>query len=226
MAKVTSIDDVLVRVDELRTSLRFSDEILPIMSDMFLFIKDIIPIMLEANAFMKDSSNEIPVATENINKISKTTELATNEVLDKVDQIVVKLEEVQEEIRANQPQTEVLEKLESIKTSASNLVYAFQFQDITTQQLEHVNRILQALYEKFITLFQSFIKVRRHSNLGGEVIVAIENELKHVKEKESREYFQRRTVDNIHQNEISQETIDNFFKQILNDDSPEPQRQK
>jgi len=226
MAKVTTIDDVLVRVEELRSSLKFSDEILPMISDMFLFIKDIIPLMLEANAFMKDSANEIPSASENLNSVSKTTEIATHEVLDKIDQIVLKLEEAQQEIRDKKNDADLADRIDEIKTSASNLVYDFQFQDITTQQLEHVNRILQAIYEKFITLFQSFLKVRRHSDLGGEVLFAIENELKHVKERESREYFQRRTMDQIHQNSISQDAIDSFFKQILSKDTQENTKEK
>ncbi len=221
MTNVKNLDDVMIKVEELRSSLRFSDEILPMISDMFLFIKDIIPIMLEANAFMKDGTNEIPVASENLNNISKTTEIATHEVLDKLDSIMERLDRLSDELTEQKVKTDTLDSVNEIKNTASEIIYAFQFQDITSQQLEHVNRILQAIYEKFITLFQSFMKIRRHSNLGGDVITAIENELKQIKDLESREYFSKRTMDHVHQNSTSQDAIDSFFKQIMDDNSAE-----
>lgn len=217
MTKVKNIDDVLIKVEELRNSLRFSDEILPLISDMFLFIKDVIPIMLEANAFMKDGTKEIPVASENLNNISKTTETVTHEVLDKLDNVMEMLDRLSNDLTVQNVNAGTMASVNEIKNTASEIIYAFQFQDITTQQLDHVNRILQAIYEKFITLFQSFVKIRRHSDLGGDVFSAIENELKQIKSQESREYFDKRTMDHVHQNSISQEAIDSFFKQIMTD---------
>ena len=87
MNNISTIDDVLNRIEDIRDSLKFGDEILPLLSDLFMFLKDTIPLMLEANISLKESANKIPTASENIESISKTTELATNEVMDKLESL-------------------------------------------------------------------------------------------------------------------------------------------
>lgn len=212
MEKVNSIEDVLKKVEELRTTLKFSDEIFPLISDVFMFIREIIPLMLEANSSIKESTNQLPNATENITNVSKTTEMATNEVLDKLDYIMGKMEVLRNDIKNGGESEGQLAILGDIQDKSSEIIYAFQFQDITTQQLEHVHRILEAIYEKFLTLFNSFNRLKSNSDLGGDVIRAIENELKGSTDKKNKEYFEKRTEDIIHQSEISQDDIDRFFK--------------
>jgi len=94
MAGTKAIDDVLLKVEQLHKSLQMGEEIFPIINDLFKFIKEIIPLMVEVNTFMKSSSQKIPTASENLNNVSKTTELATHEVMDKLDVITAKLEKL------------------------------------------------------------------------------------------------------------------------------------
>lgn len=209
--KIKNIDDVIKKVDTLRESIKMSDEILPLVSDMFVFIKDVIPLLLEANAFMKDGTNKIPTAAENIQNVSKTTELATHEVLDKLDTITAEMETLKENLQAGAVDKENIELLENVQNQTSEIVYAFQFQDITSQQLEHVVRILQAIYDKFLELFESSLKMKGKTILGGDIIQAIEMELGVKNRQEMNRYFEERTKDKVHQTNISQDMIDNLF---------------
>ncbi len=206
-----NIDEVLGKLEKMRESIRLSDELFPIVGDLFLFIKEIIPLMLEINTFMKDSNDKIPTAAENISKVTRTTEMAANEVLDKLDLIMNKLDILRGDLESEKSKTKNLETIDEITNDASEIMYAFQFQDITTQQLEHVNRILQAIYNKFLSLFEVTLKLKDKSSFGKDVMMAIEGEMLAEKQKESREYFDARTVDKIHQTDISQDAIDQLF---------------
>ncbi len=208
---INSIDDVLLKIEEMHKSLRLSDEIFPLISDLFLFIKEIIPLMLDVNTFMKDSSNKLPTASENLNKVSKTTELATHEILNRLDTISGQLSALKERAEKEGASEESLHLIDDISNESTEIMLAFQFQDITTQQLEHVNRILEAIYEKFVTIFQSSLKIKNRSILGGDVMTAIENELETDRLKHS-EIFNKKTEDKIHHQGISQDDIDKYFK--------------
>jgi len=206
-----NIDVVLEKLEKMRESIRLSDELFPIVGDLFMFIKDIIPLMLEINAFMKDSNDKIPTASENISKVTKTTEMAANEVMDKLDLIMNKLEGLRGKIESGESKEDAVASIDEITNDASEIMFAFQFQDITTQQLEHVNRILQAIYDKFLSLFEVTLKLKDQSAFGKDVMLAIEGEMLAEKQKESREYFEDRTADKMRQTDISQDAIDQLF---------------
>ncbi|RMH64994.1 MAG: hypothetical protein D6677_03530 [Calditrichaeota bacterium] len=213
--EIKSIDDVLAHIEEIHKSMEFNEELFPIVTDLFLFLKDMIPILSEANISVKESTSHLPTATDNLNSVTQTTELATNEVLDKIEHMSSQLNALKSLIRENKESDKQLSIVEDVENKANEIIFAFQFQDITTQQLEHTNRILTAVYDKFLSLFESFEVMRSRSSIGAEVAMAIENEFKKELErhKEEMESFQKRTEDIIHQNhEFSQEDIDNFFK--------------
>jgi len=209
---VNNIDDVLGKLEQMRESIRLSDEIFPIIGDLFMFIKEIIPLMLEINTFMNDSSEKIPTASENINKVSKTTELATQEVLDKLDVIIDKLDSLKSDLKKDGLEEKYGAVIDEITNDSSEIIYAFQFQDITTQQLEHVNRILEAIYKKFVLLFESSLKLKDKSAFGRDVMQAIEGEMQKEKLKKTSDFFMKETEDKMHQNGISQDAIDELFK--------------
>lgn len=208
---VNNIDDVLGKLERMRESIRLSDEIFPVIGDLFMFIKEIIPLMLDINTFMNDGSQKIPTASENITSVSKTTEIAAHEVMNKLDEISEKLDHLKDVVVSGGEHQKSLQLIDEIHNDTGEIMVAFQFQDITTQQLEHVNRILQAIYDRFVSLFNSSLKLKNKSMFGKDVMAAIEGEMLAGKQKESQEYFEQRTADKIHQNGISQDAIDKLF---------------
>jgi chemotaxis regulatin CheY-phosphate phosphatase CheZ len=102
--------------------------------------------------------------------------------------------------------------IDDISNEASEIIFAFQFQDITTQQLEHVNRILEAIYERFVTLFESSLRLKSSTTLGNNVIEAIEGELGTKSGEKTKKDFEKQTEDKIRHTGISQDKIDDFFK--------------
>ncbi len=211
MGKMNKLDEVLAKVEKLQESIRLSEDVFPVINDLFRFIKEIIPLMVEVNTFMSQSSMRIPTASENLDSVSKTTEMATNQVLDKLDIITAQLEELRDQIKEEGGSEKSLALIDTITDETTEIIYAFQFQDITSQQLEHVNRILKAIYEKFIFLFESSLKLKENTTLGSNVIDVIEQEVKKNLDRKHEE-FHKKTEDKIHKSNISQDEIDSYFK--------------
>ena len=212
MTQIRNLDDILNKVEELRDSLRVSEEMFPIISEVFIFIREVVPLLLDANLSIKETTGHLPTATDNINSVSQTTELATNEVLDTIELITEELNDLRDRITNNTDTKNQLEILDRVQNQVSEIVFAFQFQDITTQKLEQVIRILNAINEKFSNLWHSFNKLRDSSALSAEVFRAIESELKNTLENENREFFDKRTKDVVRHTDITQDMIDNLFK--------------
>ncbi len=211
MEKINSIEDVLSRIEDIRASLKFSDEIFPLLSDLFLFLRDTVPLMLEANKSITASTEKLPTAANNIEDVTKATEVATHEVMDKLDHITASLEKVYDELKEQKISEEQLSNIELAKNNAMEIVFALQFQDIVAQKLEHTSRILSAVYDNFMDLFKSFVKMKERTSLGKEIINAIENECNVKVSKEKAENFDSKTEDIVRDQGISQNDIDKLF---------------
>ncbi len=215
MKKVKSLDDVLGHIEELRETIKFSDDLFPVVKDLFIFLKDMIPLLMEANISIKESTSRIPTATDNIDNISKMTETSTNQVLDSIDTISGKLSTLDEMIKKESKPNDQSKLIGEISTMTDEMVFAFQFQDITTQKLEHTSRILKTVHDKFVTLFKSFDNMRMNSDMGSDIAKALEAEFQKSSstEKENKEHFEKKTKDIMHHDSaVSQDDIDSLFK--------------
>ena len=215
MKKIKTLDDVLSHIEELRETIKFSDDLFPVVKDLFIFLKDMIPLLMEANISIKESTSRIPTATENIENISKMTENSTNQVLDSIDTISGKLSALSRMINKQEDLNTQTTLVDEIAGMTDEMVFAFQFQDITTQKLEHTSRILKTVHDKFIVLFRSFENMRMNSEMGSDVAKALEAEFNKsaFKEEENKEYFEEKTKDIMHQSTaVSQDDIDSLFK--------------
>ncbi|APF18205.1 DUF3418 domain-containing protein [Caldithrix abyssi] len=196
------------RIEQLKKSLKTDDEVVTVVSDVLIFIEDLIPLMLEGNAFMRDTANKVPSAADNLTRINQTTEMATKEVLDRLERIMEQLESLKKDIIKEKDTLQNVKTVDDIQEEIHQIFYAFQFQDITSQQLEYVKRILKAINEKFMELFNSSIRLKGNTIFGKNIIEAIENETK----KKLSDDVLTDTKDFVRQNEITQESIDKYFK--------------
>ncbi len=205
------MEDVLKRIEDIRDMLRLSDEVIPFLGDLFKFIKDVIPLMMSIKSSIEDSASKLPTASENINTVSATTELATHQMLDKLDIIMDNMDKLSVGLPDDETGKEKKGMITSVQNEVADIINALQFQDITSQQLEHANRILEAIYGKFIMLFDSIRTVKARSLVGEEIIGALEEEHRQRLEKES-ENFNKETEDIVRNKGISQSDIDRLFK--------------
>jgi len=207
MPKQDQIDEIMQKIEDIRLFFKMSEEFTPFLSDLFQFLKDMLPLMYDANVSIVESANNLPTASNRINDVNQATEMATQEILDKLEFISTKLDG----LTASLPQ-EKQGEIETIQTDVTDIIFALQFQDITAQKLEHANRILKAIYEKFMTLFETAERMRTTSKVGEKVMDDIQEKSSTYERKLDREKLKQQFTDMVRSEGISQDDIDQYFK--------------
>ncbi len=207
MTAKVGLNRVLDKIDEMRDFLKIGDEVIPFLSDLFGFMQDIMPLMKEANCSLSDGSRKLPDASDRIRDVDQTTEMATHEILDRLDTISEKLNQLDNSLGKQEKQT-----IAEVQDEVNNIIYALQFQDITAQKLEHADRILNAIYKKFQELADSTKKVEMRTTVGKKMMQEITESIHETDMQKRSEDLDKETEDKIRESKISQDDIDKLFE--------------
>lgn len=137
-------DAMLKALDSVPEAQRFFRDIVDV-------VRDIIPVMSELQTSIEQTSEKLPTASRQLDKVTAANELASTEILDIVERIITRIEKVQGWLRALPAaasdgafQTHD-GSLESIKADCTSIMIALQVQDITAQQIAAVNKMMQSV---------------------------------------------------------------------------------
>jgi len=124
-------------------------------------INQIVKKFKELHKPLRESSEKVPKATEQLDKISEQTEAATHQMLDRVEKIVDQVETSKQglekiktcvyEKRTGDIVTlvdDLIEKANTTYSDAYTIMDALQFQDITSQQMNHAASLLEEIETK------------------------------------------------------------------------------
>jgi chemotaxis regulatin CheY-phosphate phosphatase CheZ len=105
-----------------------------------------------------ESHDKVPQATTQLDKISQQTEAATNRMLDVIEQITQRDQQIMDRMRGIQTQigdhpviTEISSIVEMVNLNQNDsyaVMDALQFQDITAQQMDHAASLLEDIEAK------------------------------------------------------------------------------
>jgi chemotaxis regulatin CheY-phosphate phosphatase CheZ len=112
-----------------------------------------------------ESHDKVPQATNQLDKISAQTEAATNQMLDVIEhitqrdqQIITGLQHIGEEVSGQPAAAKVNELCELVNANMNDayaVMDALQFQDITAQQMDHAASLLEEIEGKLEHILQS-----------------------------------------------------------------------
>ncbi|GAB5522111.1 MAG: hypothetical protein RhofKO_43620 [Rhodothermales bacterium] len=144
-------NEVLERLDEVRAIFILGQRAVPFMEDVLGFLKDITPILDDINASVQFSTSNMPKAASQLQSVSQATELATTEILNVLDQVFVRLDEVEAEVKgatarqgeADEADAELYERLEAVLAPAHADLWA-EVQAHQVRQTEARNAALEA----------------------------------------------------------------------------------
>jgi chemotaxis regulatin CheY-phosphate phosphatase CheZ len=88
------VDSILKQIEELKAIFILGQRVIPLLEELFQFVREIGPMLNEINKSIAESSNKIPKASNQLNNVTKATEIATTEILDTLDGIAFKLGEL------------------------------------------------------------------------------------------------------------------------------------
>jgi chemotaxis regulatin CheY-phosphate phosphatase CheZ len=143
---------------------------MPQIAKLVFFIEEIIPLLQSIHKNINQSTELIPSAAEKLDKVTSATELATTEVMDIVDNVISRLNQMTENVDAletciaeSSSSDASKEKIEEIRNQINgsqddlfSIMNALQFQDITTQQINGIASVIDSVQIKLSELLQGF----------------------------------------------------------------------
>lgn len=154
------------KLDDLKAIFLYSEKLIPVIQKLIDFMRSTIPLLESINNSIAETANKFPAAKNQIDSVTNATEMATTEILDTVDKILLEINTAKnfltdiENIENGNLKSEIKEKLSQINNSldninqyANNVTISLQVQDITAQQLAAVNYLIQSVQEKLGALF-------------------------------------------------------------------------
>jgi chemotaxis regulatin CheY-phosphate phosphatase CheZ len=85
---------VLQKVEELRAMMVFMHRTLPFLEDVFTFVKEVVPQLDVLKSSVASTSEKLPKASIQLNKVTTATELASTEILNIVEGIATRTEQM------------------------------------------------------------------------------------------------------------------------------------
>jgi chemotaxis regulatin CheY-phosphate phosphatase CheZ len=144
---------LLRKVEELKALLVFTERTIPFLEDVITFVRDIVPMMEDLRSSVEATAEKLPKASSQLDKVSTATEMATTEILNIVEGMMAKVDQIRSDTGGDHT------RLESIQGDCTNIMIALQVQDITAQQIAAVNRLMQSVDEGLSKLMRHFTDV-------------------------------------------------------------------
>ncbi|MFZ1289117.1 MAG: protein phosphatase CheZ [Melioribacteraceae bacterium] len=93
---IKNLNEIVGRLHEVDSMFKFGEKMIPVIEGFVSFITDFIPFIEQVSGSIQDSRSKIPEASNQLDKVTNATELAMTEVLDKIDEINLQLNELTE----------------------------------------------------------------------------------------------------------------------------------
>ena len=143
---------------------------MPQIAKLVFFIEEIVPLLETIHASLHQSSSLIPDAAAKLNKVTSATELAATEVMDIVDNVInrlnnmtASLDEIEEKSGdskdtgfLNEKTALIREEINGSQDDLFLIMNALQFQDITTQQINSIASTIDNVNKKLGDLLKGF----------------------------------------------------------------------
>jgi chemotaxis regulatin CheY-phosphate phosphatase CheZ len=156
---------ILTHIEELKALFVFGQRTVPFLEDIFYFVQGIVPVLEELSSSIEATSEKLPKASRQLSKVTSATEMATTEILNILEHTFTNIQALQDDVKNETTMTPHMSEklnstLEAIKSDSMNIMMALQMQDITSQQIASVNRLMQAVDDGLSRLMHHFSEVK------------------------------------------------------------------
>jgi chemotaxis regulatin CheY-phosphate phosphatase CheZ len=87
MHKTNEMKQLNEKLGDLQNLFKVGEKIIPSIQKLIEFMVEIVPLLSNINSSIEESTSKIPKASDHIYDVTSATEIATTEILDKVDEI-------------------------------------------------------------------------------------------------------------------------------------------
>jgi len=106
--KEEDLSVILNKVEELQALLVFSQRSIPFLQDIFTFVNDMVPVLQQLRTSVETTSEKLPKASKQLDKVTTATEVASTEILNILETMFTKIQGMQTEARNRNAEIEAL----------------------------------------------------------------------------------------------------------------------
>ncbi len=207
MKQPTNFSEVFEKITDLKELFQFGEKIIPIFQSLIEFMKDIVPLMENINKSIAESTNKMPSATNQINNVTSATEMATTEILDRVDSISTALINIDNDL------TEILKRRAGKKEILDKLKSEINFNDEQLELLgqlydqDEIDTFLNSIKEKLSLLNDESYQITlalQVQDITSQQLAAVNHLIESVNDKLAS------LVDDIHNAQLDEKDVDNI----------------
>jgi chemotaxis regulatin CheY-phosphate phosphatase CheZ len=160
--QANNLSDMVLKLNDLKSVFKYGEKLIQIIQSIVEFMGDTVPLLENINNSISESTQKIPKASKQIQKVTNATEAATTEILDTVDEISNDLNFAADKItllqqKNNFPEySELAEIINSLNDKVYRITMSLQVQDITAQQLATVNHLIDSVQNKLTGILSDF----------------------------------------------------------------------
>jgi chemotaxis regulatin CheY-phosphate phosphatase CheZ len=107
--KPEELNIIVRKVEELRALMVFTQRTIPFLEDVFAFVKDIVPLLDVLKSSVETTSEKLPHASKQLDKITTATELASTEIMNIVDAMYPKVDRMRAEQEKRRAEAAVIQ---------------------------------------------------------------------------------------------------------------------
>lgn len=96
----TNMEQLFKKLGDLKDFFTYGQKLVPILQKIIDFMQDTVPLLENVNKSIVESTSKMPKAAHQINNVTSATEVATTEILDIVDGVVIDLGEISKQINS------------------------------------------------------------------------------------------------------------------------------
>ncbi len=87
MENPRNMTELFSKLNDLKSIFVYGQKIIPVIQSLIDFMKETVPLLENINKSIDESTKKIPTAKDQLTNVSSATEMATTEILDRIDEI-------------------------------------------------------------------------------------------------------------------------------------------
>ncbi|MCC6397540.1 MAG: protein phosphatase CheZ [Bacteroidetes bacterium] len=95
--KPDEMNAIVKKVEELRALMVFAQRTMPFLEDVFAFVTEIVPLLDVLRSSVESTSEKLPKASKQLDKVTTATEMASTEILNIVEGMYAKIDRLRAE---------------------------------------------------------------------------------------------------------------------------------
>jgi chemotaxis regulatin CheY-phosphate phosphatase CheZ len=97
--KPEELQRLMQKVEELRTLMVLSQRTLPFLEDVFVFVREIVPLLDVLKTSVESTSEKLPKASRQLDKVTSATEIASTEILNIVERMMGTVDRLRSDVK-------------------------------------------------------------------------------------------------------------------------------